>query len=218
MQIKKDLLSHMEVNHPDFKFAWVKSVFYNFRRLHNDGLYDCIFFQRDGKTGALAVEVATTYDPCWDGEGASPIGRNTGLANLKFAKPNAIEAELNWYVYRNSKTDLNIALAEISGDLRIHAMDFFAKSAQKLRSDELLQHGLALVRSWKPLDENIRLPLEADWKAGYPLRNPLFQKLEADLREFAINAGISADDVREYTSRLLYNFTRPGWAWENCRF
>ena len=208
----------MEANHPDFKFAWAKSIFYNFRRLHDDGLYDCIFFQRDGKTGALAVEVATTYNPLWEGAGTFPIGRNAGLANLKFGKPNAIEAELNWYCYRNSKSELNIVLAEISGDLRIHAMDFFARSAQELRSDELLQYGLALVRRWKPLDESNRLQLESDWKAGRAGKNPLFDKLKADLREFAADAGLSTENVGSYTNRLLYNFTRPGWAWENCRF
>jgi hypothetical protein len=221
MQIKKDLVSHMETNHPDFKFAWAKSVFYNFRRLHDDGLYDCIFFQRDGKTGALVVEVATTYDPCWSGAGTSPIGRNTGLANLKYRKPNAIEVELNWYVYSNSKSELNVVLAKISGDLRLHAMDFFARSAQQLRSDELLQYGLVLVRSWKPLDENDRLKLATDWKAGRLLKSPLypwFQKLETDLREFATDAGLSTDNVRSYANRLLYNYTRPGWAWANCRF
>ncbi|MGO9584750.1 MAG: hypothetical protein ACLP2Y_00870 [Limisphaerales bacterium] len=218
MQIKKDLLLHMQSNHPDFKFAWAKSIFYNFRRVHDDGLYDCIFFQRDGKAGGLAVEIASTYDPLWEGAGTSPIGRNTGLEYLKFGRTHAIEVELIWYFYRNSKSQLNIVLAEISGDLRTHAMDFFARSAQKLRSDELLQYGLALVRRWKPLDESVRLQLETDWRAGHPKINPLFEKLEADLREFATDADLPTENVRTYTSRLLYNFTRPEWAWENYRF
>lgn len=205
----------MQANHPDFEFAWAKSIFYNFRRIHDDGLYDCVLFQRDGKTGALAVEVATTYDPFWDGAGTSPVGRNTGLAYLKFGRTNSIEAELNWYIYGNSKSELKMVLAEISGDLRLHAMDFFVRSAQQSRSDQLLQYGLALVRGWKPLEESVRLPLAADWNAGYPLRNPLFQKLEADLREFAMHAGLSTEDVGSYTSQLLYNFTRPDWTWEN---
>ena len=147
-----------------------------------------------------------------------PIGRNTGLEYLKFGRTHAIEVELIWYFYRNSKSQLNIVLAEISGDLRTHAMDFFARSAQKLRSDELLQYGLALVRRWKPLDESVRLQLETDWRAGHPKINPLFEKLEADLREFATDADLPTENVRTYTSRLLYNFTRPEWAWENYRF
>ena len=217
MQIRKDLLLHMEKNHSDFRFVWAKSIFYNFRRNHDDGLYDFVFFQRDGKIGGLAVEVATTYDPLWKGAEARPIGRNAGLANLKFGKPNAIEAELNWYIYRNLKSELSLALAEISGDLRLHAMDFFAKSAQILRSDELLQYGLASVRRWKPLDESDCLQLQTDWRAGCPAKNPLFEKLEVSLCEFAADAGFSTGNVRSYTSGLLYNFTRLGWAWENCK-
>lgn len=216
MQIKKDVVSHMESNHPGFRFAWAKSVFYNFRRVHEDGLYDCIFFQRDGKAGALAVEVATTYDPCWNGAGGSPIGRNTGLSNLKFGR-RAIEVELDWYTYGNSMSELHLVLNEISGDVRNHAMDFFTKSAETLRSDKLLQYGLAVVRRWKPLDECDRLPLEADYKGGYPLKNRLFEKLEGDLRQFAADSGLSTEEVGSYTSQLLYNFRQQGWAWENWR-
>ena len=208
----------METNHPGFKFAWAKSVFYNFRRIYDDGLQDCIFFQRDGKTGALAVEIATTYDPLWEGAGTSPIGRNTGLANLKYRKPNAIEVELNWYLYRNSKSELNLVLAEISGDLRTHAMDFFAKSAKILHSDELLQYGLSLVSQWEPLEEACRSQLLADWKAAPRHReNPLYQNIEAALRQFATDGGHPTDDIGSYVNRLLYNFTRPGWSWKNSR-
>jgi hypothetical protein len=218
MQIKKDLLSHMEANHPDFKFAWAKSIFYDFHRVHGDGLYDNIFFQRDGKTGALAVEIATTYDPLWKGAGGAPIGRNAGLAYLKFDRTNCIEAELNWYTYGNSESELKMVLAEISGDLRLYAMDFFARAAQAVRSDELVQYGLGLVRSWKPLAESDRLQLEADFNSGRPLRNPIRQQLEADLWQFATDANISTEEVRGLTSQLLYNFIKPGWAWENYKF
>ncbi len=208
----------MAANHPDFKFAWAKSIFYNFRRVHEDGLSDCIFFQRDGKTGALAVEVATTYNPLWGGAGTSPIGVNTGLAYLKFGKTNWIEAELNWYIYRNSKSELNLVLAEISGDLRLHATDFFAKSAKHLRSDELLQYGLSLVAEWEPLEESLRSQLFADWNAApRHTKNPLYGDLESALHQFATDGGHATDDIRSYVGRLLYNFTRPGWSWKNSR-
>jgi hypothetical protein len=218
MQIKKDLLAHMEANHPDFKFAWARSIFYNFCRIHEDGLYDFIFFQRDGKTGALAVEVAMTYNPCWDGAGNRPMGRNTGLAYLKFGRTGWIEAERNWYIYRNSKDELNIVLGEISGDIQLHAMNFFDRSARELRSDELLRYGLSLVAPWEPLDEARRSQLLADWHAApRHTENPLYQNLEAALRQFAIDSNLPTDDVRSYVNRLLYNFTRPGWSWKNSR-
>jgi hypothetical protein len=218
MQIKKDLLYHMESNHPDFKFAWAKSIFYNFCRVHEDGLYDFVLFQRDGKTGALAVEVATTYDPYWNGAGNRPMGRNTGLAHLKFGRSNWIEAERNWYVYRNLKDELNIVLAEISGDLRLHAMSYFDRSARELRSDELLQYGLSIVVQWESLEEAHRSQLLADWNAApRHTENSYYQNLEAALRQFAVDGGHSADDVRSYVNRLLFNFTRPGWSWKNFR-
>jgi hypothetical protein len=220
MQIKKDLLSHMEANHPDFKFAWAKSFFYNFQRTHSDGLYDFIFFQRDGKTGALAVEVATSYDPCWDGAGARPIGRNTGLAYLKFNRSGWIEAERNWYIYRNIKTELQIVLAEISGDLQLYAMDFFSRSAQELRSDKLIHYGLSLVRNWKPFEETFRAKLDVDWLGGRLKENPFyltFMEVETCLQNFAINAGLPTEDIRGYTIGLLKNFRKPGWSWENSR-
>ena len=198
----------MEANHPDFKFAWAKSIFYNFRRVHNDGLYDCIFFQRDGKTGALAVEVATTYDPLWKGEYASKLGRNTGLSNLKFGKPNAIEAELNWYACDNSKEQLHLILQEISGDLRIHAMNFFDESARDLRSDKLLQHGLGLTRLFLPLNGKDQMQLAADLKAAQymarNLQNHLYECLKAGLGEFAKNNGLSAEYIEWYAFGFLF--------------
>ena len=198
----------MQRNHSDFKFAWAKSIFCNFRRLHEDGLYDCIFFQRDGQTGALAVEIASTYDPLWNGAQTFQLGRNTGLANLKFGKPNAIEAELNWYIYGNSKNQLNIILAEISGDLRIHAMNFFDESARDLRSDKLLQHGLELTRQLLPLNEKDQLQLVADLKAAQymarNLQNHLYECLKAGLGEFAKNNGLSAEYIEWYAFGFLF--------------
>jgi hypothetical protein len=220
MQIKKDLVSHIEANHPDFKFAWTKSFFYNFQRTHSDGLYDFIFFQRDGKTGALAVEIATSYDPCWDGTTARPIGRNTGLAYLKFNRSGWIEAERNWHIYRNIKTELQIVLAEISGDLQLYAMDFFCRSAQELRSDQLLHYGLSLVHNWKPLEENFRQKLKTDWNAGHLKENPFhktFLEVKASLHQFAASTGLPTDDIQGYTIHLLYNFIKPDWSWENSR-
>ena len=216
MQIKKELLSHMEANHPDFKFVWAKSMFYNFCRVHEDRLYDFILFQRDGKTGALAVEVATTYNSCWSGAGDRPMGRNTGLAYLKFGRTGWIEAERNWYIYRNSKEELNIVLAEISGDLQLHAMDYFDRSAQELRSDKLLRYGLSLVAQWEPLEEAYRSQLLADWHAApRHTENPLWQNLEIALHQFATDSCLPTDEVRSYVNRLLFNFTRPGWSWKN---
>jgi hypothetical protein len=87
-----------------------------------------------------------------------------------------------------------------------------------VRSDELVQYGLGLVRSWKPLAESDRLQLEADFNSGRPLRNPIRQQLEADLWQFATDANISTEEVRGLTSQLLYNFIKPGWAWENYKF
>jgi hypothetical protein len=204
MQIKKDLLSHMEANHPDFKFAWAKSIFYNFRRIHEDGLYDFIFFQRDGKSGALAVEVATTYDPLWKGCGVGVMGKNTGLAYLKFGRSGWIEVERNWYTYNNSKTELKIVLAEISGDLRLHAMNYFERSAQALRSDELLHFGFTLLERMRLLDENERLQLVTEWKSGRLFENHLYQKYEAELHEFAARAGIPSEHVRKYAVDMLF--------------
>jgi hypothetical protein len=218
MQIKKDLVSHMELNHPDFKFAWAKSIFYNFCRVHEDCLYDFVLFQRDGKTGALAVEIATGFNPCWNGAGNRPMSRNTGLAYLKFGRTGWIEAERNWYIYRNSKEELNIVLAEISGDLQLYAIDFFNRSAQELRSDKLLRYGLSLVAQWEPLDEARRSQLHADWcAASRHTENPLYQNLEVALRQFAKDNGLPTDDVRSYVGRLLYNFTRPGFSWKTFK-
>ena len=216
MQIKKDLIAHVEANHPDFKFAWAKSIFYNFHRKHRDGLFDFILFQRDGKTGALAVEIATSYDPCWDGAGNRPIGRNTGLAYLKFGRTGWIEAERNWYIYNNAKDQFNIILAEISGDLRLYAMNYFECSAKELRYDELLQYGLSLVAQWNPLEDTQCSQLLADWRAApRHTENQLYRNLEATLRQFATDGGYPTDDIRSYVNRLLYNFTRPGWSWNN---
>ena len=210
----------MEQNHPDFKFAWAKSIFYNFCRIHEDGLYDFILFQRDGKTGALAVEVATTYNPCWAGAGDRPMGRNTGLAYLKFGRTGWIEAERNWYIYKNLKPEFQLVLAEISGDLQLHAMDYFSRSAQELRSDLLLQYGLSLVRDWKPIEETFRAKLETDWLGGHLNQNPFwstFLEIERQLKEFATDGGLSVEDIRGYTIDLLRNFRKPGWSWANSR-
>jgi len=209
----------METNHPDFKFAW-QSLFSITFAVFTAMACRTVFSFKEMKDRCFGCGNCYNLRPALGRSGNFPIGRNTGLANLKYRKPNAIEVELNWYLYRNSKSELSLVLAEISGDLRTHAMDFFARSAQILRSDELLQYGLALVRDWKPLDENFRSSLEADWKAGRLRENAFyssFQKVEADLREFATGAGLPTEDIRRYTIRLLHNFTKKGWSWENSR-
>ncbi len=194
----------MEANHPHFKFAWAKSIFYNFQRSHSDGLYDFIFFQRDGKSGALAVEVATTYDPLWKGCGVGVMGRNTGLTHLKFGRTGWIEVERIWYFHRNLEPELQITLAEISGDLRLYAMDYFKKSAQILRSDQLLRFGFTLLARMRLVDESERLQLSTDWKSGRLFENHLYQKYETELHEFAAKAGIPSERVRKYAVDMLF--------------
>ena len=209
----------MEANHPDFKFAWAKSILYNFCRVHADGVYDFILFLKDRSRSVLSLEIATTYDPFWKGELTWRTAKAKGLAFIKHGK-NSLRAEQAWYAFGNSKEELRITLAEISGDLRLHAMDFFARSAQELQSDQLLQYGLALVRDWEPLEENFRAKLEADWSRGQLKENAFystFMEVEACLQNFAINAGLSTEDVRGYTIGLLSNFSRPGWSWKNSR-
>jgi hypothetical protein len=220
MQIKKDILSHMEANHPDFKFAWAsKSVFYNFCRVHDDGLYDFVLFVKDRWRSGLSLEIATTYDPFWKGELTWRTAKAKGLAFVKHGK-NSLRVEQTLYACGNSKEELSIALAEISGDLRIYAMNFFEHSAHELRSDQMLQYGFSLVRNWKPFEETFRAKLEADWLGGHLNQNPFwstFQEVERLLLEFAINAGLPTEDIRGYTINLLCNFRRPGWSWENSR-
>ena len=219
MQIKKDLLSHMEANHPDFKFAWAKSILYNFYRGHADGLYDFILFVKDRSRSVLSLEIATTYDPFWKGQLTCPIAKAKGLAFIKHGK-NSLKAEQTWYAYGNSKEELSIALAEVSGDLRLYAMDFYSRSAEELRSNQLLQYGLSLVRDWKPLEEDFRAKLEVDWLGGRLKENPFystFMEVETCLQTFAINASLPTTNIRGYTIDLLYNFKRPGWSWKNSR-
>ena len=210
----------MEANHPDFKFAWAnESIFYNFYRLHADGLYDFILFVKDRSRCVLSLEIATTYDPFWKGQLTCPIAKARGLAFVKHGR-NSLRAEQTWYVYGNSKDQLKVALTEISGDLRLYAMDYFSRSAEELRSNQLLQYGLSLVRDWKPFEETFRAKLEADWLAGHLNQNPFwstFQEVERLILEFATNAGLPTEDIRGYTIDLLSNFRRPGWSWANSR-
>jgi len=218
MQIKKDLLSHMEANHPDFKFAWAsESVLYNFCRVHDDGLYDSVLFVKDKSRNVLSLEIAATYDPFWKGQLTRPIAKARGLAFIKHGR-NSLRAEQTWYVYGNSKDQLRVALTEISDDLRLYAMDYFFRSAEELRSNQLLQYGLSLVRNWKPFEETFRAKLEADWLGGRLKENPFwstFQEVERLLLEFAINTGLPTEDIRGYTIDLLCNFRRSDWSWAN---
>jgi hypothetical protein len=124
------------------------------------------------------------------------------------------------YVYGNSKDQLRVALTEISDDLRLYAMDYFFRSAEELRSNQLLQYGLSLVRNWKPFEETFRAKLEADWLGGRLKENPFwstFQEVERLLLEFAINTGLPTEDIRGYTIDLLCNFRRSDWSWANSR-
>ena len=208
----------MAANHPNFQFAWAKSVFYNFRRVHEDGLCDCIFLSKRWKGWRFGGR------GCHDLQSTLEWGRNVPYRSqyrssvLKFGRTNWIEAELNWYIYRNSKSELNLVFAEISGDLRLHAMDFFAKSAKSLRSDELLQYGLSLVAEWEPPR---RVASFTSLRNGTRRRaiqqNPLYRDLESALHQFATDGGHATDKIRSYVNRLLYNFTRPGWSWKNSR-
>ena len=210
----------MAANHPDFKFVWAsQSVLYNFCRVQEDGLYDFVLFVKDKSRSVLSLEIATTYDPFWKGQLTCPIAKARGLAFVKHRK-NSLRAEETWYFYGNSKQQLDIALAEISSDLQLYAMNYFSRSADELHSDQLLQYGLSLVRDWKPLEENFRATVETDWTAGRLDQNPYwvgFQEVERQLLEFASDHGLPTEKVRGYTLDLLCNFRRSGWSWANSR-
>jgi hypothetical protein len=98
-------------------------------------------------------------------------------------------------------------LAEISGDLRIHAMDFFEQSAKDLRSNKLLQHGLELVRCKLPLTQESHSKLLADLKAAQymarNLKNDIFEKFKTELNEFAKSNQLPSENFEGYAWGLL---------------
>jgi hypothetical protein len=109
MRIKPSIIEMMNRDFPEFRFVGDPRFFYVFRRKSQRGLYDYIKYQRDGKTGALAVEIATTYDPNWDLYPTGPLGLDYPLVvykNRRRIKTGAISyrAEEPWYIYGNDKS------------------------------------------------------------------------------------------------------------------
>lgn len=89
MRIKPFVVRMMERSLPEFRFLGSPRFFYVFRRTSPRGLFGYVKYQRDGETGALAVDVATTYDPNW---GLHP----TGSLGIDYppgaAQPRGVEA------------------------------------------------------------------------------------------------------------------------------
>jgi hypothetical protein len=83
MRIKHLVVDMMNRSFPEFRFFGSPRFFYVFRRESPRGLFDYVKYQRDGKTGALAVDVVTTYDAIWDLYPTGPIGLEYPLVIYK---------------------------------------------------------------------------------------------------------------------------------------
>ena len=167
MRIKPLIIEMMNRDFPEFRFVGSPSFFYVFRCKSQHDLFDYIKYQRDGKTGALAVDVATTYDPNWN---LYPTG-STGLdyplviyKNRGYIETGAISypAEEPWYIYKNDKSEFQKVLAAISKDLTNFGLKFFREAARILESDKLLQYGLNLIRERGFLSDNELAALQKD--------------------------------------------------------
>ncbi len=191
MIIKPLILEMMARDLPEFRLVDSPKIFYVFRRKSQRDLFDYIKYQRDGKTGALALDIATTYDPNWNLYPAGPLGVDCPLISYKKRKRikecSVYPALEPWYNYHNDKNEFQTVLLAISKDLTDFGLKFFREAANILESDKQLQHGLKLIRERGFLSNNDLAAFQKDildsnyrpWDNNNEHLNDLKQKLES---------------------------------------
>jgi hypothetical protein len=208
--VKPAVCAMMARSFPSFPYAFTVQPRYFFSREPEDGLYWFIVFQRDGEAGAFYVDLAATYEPDWKGVFPYPLGKWESLAQAKAGAP-TIDALRHWYFYRNSKAGLQPILVEIEKDINQYGLSYLEWATRKLRSDKLLQCGLNAIRKRGLISFEIwqlyrnDLAATADWRN---CKNPEFQWLRDQLREFADKARLDEDRrlmIDKIASDLLWS-------------
>ncbi len=216
MRIKPLIIEMMDRDFPEFRFVGSPSFFYVFRRKSQYDLFDYIKYQRDGKTGALAVDVATTYDPNWNLYPTGPIGLDYPLVVYKNRRrivtgAKSYLAEEPWYIYENDKSEFQTVLVDISKDLTNFGLKFFREAARTLESDQLLQHGLKQIRESGALSENELAALQKNIEAAnyrsVDISNEHLNYLKQNLLSYANQINASREkrhSISALAIRLLF--------------
>lgn len=210
IKIKPLVVTMMERSLPEFRFFGSPQVFYVFRRKGQRGLFEYVKYQRDGNTGALAVDIAITYDPNWDLRTTGTLGFDCPLKIYKQrgsleTSGLAYYAAEPWYSFGNDRSKLQAILENISNDLIEYGLAFFREAALILESDPLLQYGLDLVRKWGLLPNNQLITFQSEIEVAnhrsYNIENLQFIRLEQQLRAYASDINV-AKEQRRYISTL----------------
>ena len=161
--VKPHVVSMMSIRFPQYQYIFTKDTRYFFRRESIDGIYEYVVFQRDGNAGAFYIDLATTYNPIWEGIVPYPLGKWASLAELvKIGRRGYIDALENWYFYRNSEELLHIILDEIAKDLARQGVFFFKKARNELKKDRVLQAGLDIIVKEGPIGAKALSKLNTD--------------------------------------------------------
>ncbi len=201
------IVEMMNRDFPEFRFTDSPFYYAVFRRKSQRDLFDYIEYQRDSKAGALAVYIATTYNPNWNLHPTGPTGLSYPLVIYK--KTGRIEgggiglsyrSEEPWYIYGNYKIELQNVLAAISRDLTNFSFKFFREAARILESDKLLQYGLNLIRERGSLSDNelaaLQKEIEAVRDRPWDIRNEYLNYLKQNLRSYATQINASREQRR----------------------
>jgi len=189
MKIKPAIVELIKKDYSEFCLIPSSSLFYAFRCPADRSLFNYIKFQRDGQAGALAVDIATTYDPNWNLYPANPIGLDYPLVTFKnqggnISAEGLIHRALEpWYVYGNDENKFLEVLNLISDDIAKWGTLFFKKAAKIIEADELLQYGLRFVREKGLLSTKELTSLEKERKATKFLLSELKNERFCELKE-----------------------------------
>ncbi len=174
-----------------------------FRRTQPNGLYRCISIGRHSNPYGLYPFFALTYNKHWEGEPASPLGRDGGRANL-IRDSRAVPAEEQWITFDPNQESLNEALNILFEEFKKFVEPFFEKAEKELLNSKLLQTALkeADSISMKEL-EGLEERLQHFGGVVSRLDHPAYLKVKQSLRN-EWTEEVSKEE-RSWTSRLAYD-------------
>jgi hypothetical protein len=183
--VKPHIMDMMASRFPEYRYVFTKEPRYFFQSQPIDGIYEFVVFQRDGRAGALYIDLVATYALEWDGFAPYPLGGWTSLAKLvKAGGKGYVDALEEWYSYENSKNQLISVLDQIASHLISHGKHYFLHIRKVLQSDRILQAGLQVLREVEPFSPRSLIELDADLKrANYRLSDTKNGTLDQMARE-----------------------------------
>ncbi len=203
MQTKKPIVDFFAEHLSEYSFVPELRPCLIFRQSQLNGIFRSLAVQRDSNSNGLAIAIASTYDPVWQGGTAFRTGQDTLLPDLRLSARFLSDVQ-HWYFYKPTLDGLRKTLTAIHLEFKKLTPRFFRRAESALLSDRLLQVALKEARRTSPEERaGLENALEAVRGHIAKVDHPAFLQVRDALRD-AWTAEVSKE-ARRGTSRLAYD-------------